>query len=151
MICKNCGNEIRDGDRFCTRCGAVVSADEPVVEATPQSTAAAYMPAPAVHPAPAKPTNAGKGLRVVACILAPHALAVMLLYCVLRTISLVEEFSYNGYYSYYSKPDYTDLMMPIIYMIMVLVSVILLLVVATKRDYRTGRAAVPLTLSAGYR
>ena len=52
MICKNCGNEIAEGNQFCENCGTAVEIEEVVVaEAAPEAT-----------------TNPGKAFGIVALI-----------------------------------------------------------------------------------
>ncbi len=52
MICKNCGNEIAEGNQFCENCGTAVEIEEVIVaEAAPEAT-----------------TNPGKTFGIVALI-----------------------------------------------------------------------------------
>lgn len=56
MICTSCGHQVPDGSRFCTRCGASISAEAPAPIHTPDP-APVYIPEPAPvytpEPAPA--------------------------------------------------------------------------------------------------
>ncbi len=58
MICKNCGNEIAEGNQFCENCGTAVEVEEVVV-------AEAEVVAEA---APEATTNPGKAFGIVALI-----------------------------------------------------------------------------------
>ena len=70
MICKNCGAEIFEGQRFCGSCGTAVPAPEAVPEKTevlmPEEAAAPVAPAEPVMPAPAEPVVVAPAEPVVA-------------------------------------------------------------------------------------
>lgn len=68
MVCKNCGNEIRDGVRFCPHCGAVMGGDHPV-----------NLEKPAPYEGPEAPVPGGKkkGLLIGGAIAAVAVAAVL--------------------------------------------------------------------------
>ena len=51
MYCKNCGNEIAEGSRFCSQCGSPV----PETQAQPEAAAAAAPDEGSLQKAPAPP------------------------------------------------------------------------------------------------
>jgi hypothetical protein len=65
MICKQCGNEVAEGNQFCENCGAAVEATEVVAEATPEVT-----------------TNPGKAFGLVSMITGICAFGLNCLNCI---------------------------------------------------------------------
>lgn len=64
MFCYNCGNQLKDGDRFCDKCGLPVEASAKAAEEmAEQSDAAAPAPEPAPQYAPPRyaPSQPGAG------------------------------------------------------------------------------------------
>ena len=61
MFCKNCGNPLEEGSRFCSRCGAKIGGEH--VETAQR----VFHPIPSVQPARPKPKN--KSLRIVIAIM----------------------------------------------------------------------------------
>ena len=70
MFCTNCGNEILEGSKFCTKCGAPLdsAAINAPAEAKPVSDKAAG-DTPAAGPAPSKKKRTGLVVGVVAAVL----------------------------------------------------------------------------------
>ncbi|MBR3593136.1 MAG: zinc-ribbon domain-containing protein [Clostridia bacterium] len=73
MICKNCGSEMADDMRFCDKCGTAVDAaetKEPVTEEPVEEVTPAPVEEPTENETTAAPKKGGKGLKIVAIVLA---------------------------------------------------------------------------------
>lgn len=147
MFCKNCGAQLPDGASFCAQCGAETRAAAPAQTIPAPAPAPIQTPAPTMPAAawggpmpqtPLAPTTAGTGFRVVNCILAPFALMFAILNFVFSIKNAFDYFEYSS--------RVLSGITAVVGLVLMLVSAIWLLAVATKREYRRGSAVVPLVL-----
>ena len=94
MFCKNCGNEIKDGAKFCPGCGAEL-AEAPAEQEAPQAATTPAEPVEVVNEAKIpqkKPKKLGKLIPIIAA-----ALVAGFVFLVAFVVVIIMIFNSKGY------------------------------------------------------
>lgn len=98
-FCPNCGNEIKDGVKFCTSCGNAVNSKPTAAPKQPKETASRSAK-------PAKNTT-GNGQKKKAPLAVRVIVSIVVILVVLGTVSRVVEYNNSKNYDSYDEKEYS--------------------------------------------